>query len=340
LSIALAAKARRFSGGMLSVHQGRFRSWFIACLIASCSAQDTEWESNVSQARLLAERGDFVRAQRYFRIALAHAERFGAHDPRLPATLTNLGSIAYELGNYRDAERWLRRSIAEWESVAGVDDPQMAAPLNNLAAVYTAKRRYRQAQTLYRRSLDILIRAGGLKTPAAGSTLNNLAGVHGALNEYSEAERLYRQALALQEPQSDGAAAALHNLAIVCWRTGRREEAEGLLQQSLNISERTGHRSAAAKTRVQLGLLYTAAGKFGEAEPLFRHAIRTIDDSVNATPPVLDNALRGYAVLLHKTGRKQEAREMEERARVASARSASEISTERHTIDVRELKRN
>ena len=69
-----------------------------------------------------------------------------------------------------------------------------------------------------------------------------------------------------------------------------------------------------------LGALYVTQGNYAEAEPLYRRALAIIEKALGPEHPNLATSLENYAALLRKTGRADEAAEMEARAKAIRAK--------------------
>ncbi|MCW5198286.1 tetratricopeptide repeat protein, partial [Desulfobulbus sp. F3] len=101
------------------------------------------------------------------------------------------GRIAWKMGEYSQAEGWLKHLLNIREK--GKDDAQLGASINNLALIYEKQGRYSEAELLYKRSLEIREKVFGKDHPDVAQNLNNLAGLYSAQGRYQEAEPLYKR---------------------------------------------------------------------------------------------------------------------------------------------------
>jgi hypothetical protein len=85
-----------------------------------------------------------------------------------------------------------------------------------------------------------------------------------------------------------------------------------------------------------LGSLYSAIGRYTNAEPLFLRAEAIAASNSGAESRLLGQVLAEYAVLLHKTGRRNESKALKSRAQ-AIRRSSAREDLGRHTVDFRDL---
>ena len=61
--------------------------------------------------------------------------------------------LHYNQGNYADAERLYKRSLAIYEKALGPDHSEVATSLNNLGELYLTLERFAEAEPLLKRSL-------------------------------------------------------------------------------------------------------------------------------------------------------------------------------------------
>src|SRR5262249_13870324 len=118
-------------------------------------AEDQEWARlNAAGAQAYKE-GKYQEAEKYFKTALAHAERSGMDGEPLAVSLNNLGALYNLGGRLTEAADCLKRSLAIREQQLGPMHPQVATALNNLADVYRMQLQYTLAEPLFRRALKI-----------------------------------------------------------------------------------------------------------------------------------------------------------------------------------------
>src|SRR5437764_14348305 len=93
------------------------------------------WRDSLIQGNESRRQGKYAEARRSYLDALAEAEKFGPDDPRLAATLNNLGALLFDYGDYAEAERILRRAVGILERTAPDGNGDTANALNNLATL-------------------------------------------------------------------------------------------------------------------------------------------------------------------------------------------------------------
>jgi tetratricopeptide (TPR) repeat protein len=91
-----------------------------------------------------------------------------------------------------------------------------------------------------------------------------------------------------------------------------------------------------ARTLTNLAALYCSKGRHAEAEPLFHRALSIAENALGPQNPLVGRVLADYAVLLRKTKRKTEARQLELRAKaIREMHSADRIGE--YTVDLSDL---
>src|SRR5262249_8488490 len=92
--------------------------------------------------------GRYAEAALQFRSALTAAEGCSPEDPRLAASLNNLGQVYRAQGRYAEAEPLLRLALDQREQTLDPHDHDLAQSLNDLAALYSAQGRFAEAVPL------------------------------------------------------------------------------------------------------------------------------------------------------------------------------------------------
>ena len=92
---------------------------------------------------------------------------------------------------------------------------------------------------------------------------------------------------------------------------------------------RAGERTACGNPQVAITLdnlakLYSAQGKYGEAEPLHNQALAIAEKALGSDHPQVATSLENYAALLRQTQRTAEAEKMESRAEAIRAKHTRE----------------
>jgi tetratricopeptide (TPR) repeat protein len=221
-------------------------------------------------ARLYRDQGQSAEAERYFSESLGKFERNPSYSGvEIAWDLHNLGAYRTSRGEFGQAEALLKRCIAAYEAAGQTaPKPDVADAHFHLAEVFRKESKNDQAETEFRKSLELEQAARGPNSPQVAYALNGLALV------YQDEGRI----------NNDKA---------------KNAEAKELLQRAKAIEQAsTESRKADGVTLNNLGLTAVEAGKYSEAQALFRKAISEIEETqgpealVLAAP--LDNLGRLY----------------------------------------------
>jgi tetratricopeptide (TPR) repeat protein/CHAT domain-containing protein len=264
--------------------------------------------------RLYDEQSRFAEAERTYRRAIRLQEkRLGKGHAEVGLILHDLVLLLARQGRYAEAEPLCRRALKIAVQVHGEDHPDAMTALDSLAGLYARQGLYAKAEPLYQKALKLREDKLGEDNPAVAASLNNLAWLYEWQARYKEAEPLLVRSLKIRE-RADGEdqaemANALNNLAWLYKQDkARHAEAEELYKRSLKLREDKhgpDHPDVAAALN-NLAALYGRQGRYKEAEPLFRRAIR-IWESKDANLPDLAAALHNLALLCERQKRYAEA---------------------------------
>lgn len=323
------------------------RASVLACLFCLCgSAQTTgakeqEWMAAIVRADQFQRQGNYSEAEAVLLSAERVAEQFGPSDPRLAATLNNLGSVYQDLGKFLDAERSYERSIVQWEKLYGQGHPALIRPLTNLASLYAETRQHRKAVALRGRFLEIRAEELSPGDPDVPKFLNNFAWLYYIQGQTAEARPLFEEALAIREsrfgPEHPELALALSNLAMVAMNAGEYAEANASLERAMRILQRSSRPDPATEAKVLLNLatLYSLQHRSAEAEPFLKRALE-IANTAEPARLLAGQIASHYAVLLKQLNRKAEAKQMAKRAKTLQEEQTENDYTH-YTVDISEL---
>jgi tetratricopeptide (TPR) repeat protein len=259
--------------------------FLIASLFASAQGvtnnEQALWLQHTEDGISDSKAGRYAAAEQRFRIALLEAERFGAGDRRLWASLSNLAFVRGEQGALADAETLYRRVLELRERALGPNDTTVAATLNNLAGTLRLEARLAEADPLLRRALAIAEAAGDDHLTAV--VLNTLALTLSDANEKVRAEPVLRRSLALFEkvagPEHLETGKAANNLANLYREAGDFDKAELMQRRGLAIFEArlpAGHPTLATGLNNLFNILMQQ-NRAAEAEPYLRRALAIAD---------------------------------------------------------------
>lgn len=252
----------------------------------------------LQSGRLAEDRLDYRKALRNYAAAVALA-------PDNPDYLLLAGWMAWTMGDYQWAEKWLKQLVAIREQ-DGKEDAELADAINYLALVYEDQGRYDEALSLCKRSLEIRKQKLGKKHPDTAESMNNLATLYKSLGRYEESEPLHKYALEIREQkfgkEHPEVAQSLNNLGVLYESQGRYDEAELLHKRSLEIKEKTlgNDHPDVATILNNLANLYNSQGRYEEAEPLYQRALAILKEKFPDGHPNIDTFQANYNTLKEK----------------------------------------
>ena len=200
------------------------------------------WESDLVRGQQGLQHRHYDEAEEAFSAALERARKLGEDDPLVAMSLSYLGLLYHQQGQYSRAESLYRRALTINEVALGAEHPHTAGVLNNLGAVYLQQLKYDQAEPLYQRCLKIAKKVLGPEHPDTATSLNNLAALYHRQEKYAQAEPLYERALAITEqalgPDNEDNVTSLNNLAALYRQQEKYAQAEPLYRRSLATVEK------------------------------------------------------------------------------------------------------
>jgi serine/threonine protein kinase/Tfp pilus assembly protein PilF len=186
-------------------------------------------------------------------------------------TLTALGELKHNLGDYAAARRYFLSGLDTLRSAFG-DDPDVAVTLDNLVNLYNDTGAYAEAEEAGSEALRIRRKVQGAESPGAAVSMQHLARVYQLTGRYAQADQVYAQALALLRragPDADPRMAEmLNHYGILLRITGEWKRAESMLREALDIYRRTlpPNHSYLAATLTNLSGVLILDGRPAEAE--------------------------------------------------------------------------
>jgi tetratricopeptide (TPR) repeat protein len=295
--------------------------WVLLWCGGGCLARSTgqDFATRLSAMDELLETGDKTGAEKLLAAALNEAEHFGLDDPRRAVALS-VGSAYHSLGRYVAAEGSYRRAVELWKR-RGVLNGELIRCVGNLAVLYTETAQYGKADRLELRSLAERATASGLDD-ADVAWLHATVGVLDFRRaRYAEAERHEKAALAVWErlaPRGFETMQILNSLGLVQARTARYAEALSSYDRALKIVEAaaTPAYSMQVLLLANLGTIHLIMSGPSAAETFYTKALALAENMLGPEHPLTGRILTCYAVVLKRTKRNTQAKDVERRARV------------------------
>lgn len=249
------------------------------------------------------------------------AERIGRNQPEVEAELrSTLGEVYQELGEFKKAEKMLRRALQLRTELLGEQNLTVAQALSDLSPALWNQGNLNEAETLQRRALGIRTRFLGETNLAVAESFQDLACILSGQSRMSEAEKTFRQALEIRRRLLGNdrveVADSLSGVANMLNSQGQWAAAESMFRETLELDRKLlGARHP--KTAGALNGLVQALlpqNKLNEAEALAREALAIQREMLAADHPLVAGSLTRLARVLQRAGKLSQAKESLEQA--------------------------
>ncbi len=234
-------------------------------------------ENPAVQARLYATIGSiysnlglFQQARDILAKALTLRSKLGIDNEAAASTLSSLGELSFELGNFQDCEKYYREAARLHLAAGGAKSPDLIADYSALAGSLSAGNRLGEAEEFGQRALDLSIQVHGRVNAETALAMNNLKSILLLRGDYVNAEKLARDAYEIRKqvsPEGRDLAMFEGNLAYVLGMLGRFPEAEIHARQAYAMVLRAmgDGTPGMAYRRIVLAKILLSTGKFQEA---------------------------------------------------------------------------
>jgi CHAT domain-containing protein/Tfp pilus assembly protein PilF len=273
--------------------------------------------------------GDLNTAEPYLVRALNEAEK-DHYDIGVAQSALNLGNLYRDTGRYRDAVRYLMRSLEIVSAKPGFERYQAMA-LNNIGGTYFEEHEFDLAISYHLKALDLKEKAHAPDFEIANS-LNNLALDYQTKEEPEKALTYYARTLKLSEGASvlKTRVLALFNYGTLLHHLGRSAEAAVRLNEALEMAGRIGDPSVEFQVRVEMATIAVEEHRYEDA---VRDGAAAADYARRENfPRVLVRADDVLGVALQSLGRKAEAEAALEEAIKTVERLRAELPGERQAL--------
>jgi CHAT domain-containing protein/tetratricopeptide (TPR) repeat protein len=220
--------------------------------------------------------------------------------------LSNIGTLALELGDFRRAESAFRRAIEVAERSGSDDVPTLGTLYLNLGEFHRAKGDEPQARAAFERARALRKKTSGPSSPEYAMIVNALASLQKDAGNLAEAERLYAEAHEIFERagSSDGLRVTSANLGFLALRRGDAIEARVQLERAIALTT-----ADVGKDHLDVALLLDnlarveeATGALESAEALLRQALTIIEASLGQQHYRMAPTLRHLGLLRARRG--------------------------------------
>lgn len=308
--------------------------------LAGAAFGQSSYESDVAAGVKAYGEGNLAAAEKAFKRALKDVEAVSPTDARVGQVLVNLATVKKAQGMDKEVEPLLRRAIGVLELALGPEHPDLASANENLGTFYydqllakagTTRSDVRFAYTALSNYRPGAPSRGSLSRPGGGAgstTADQLVQAHQrAAKEdpevlyFNKSEECLKKALAIRENYFGAASAeivgSLKDLGELYIVTRRVAEAESVLRRAVEVRESLGGEEDAEGAALlnMLASVHRNNKNYGEAEPLYQRALAIQEKLLGLQHADLVPTLQAYAVLLKETGRRDESKLFEARAK-------------------------
>lgn len=287
---------------------------------ATSAEPESSWTSNMRLGRLLQSQGRLQEAHARFELALHEAERPPENADRQVTALSNLASVAIDMGRTEEAAQLCQRAISIVVKTAGEADARVQALRAELAGLFLNSGEVSAAENLLRKTIALEAKVSQAATPERAFALDVLACLYAKQQKMALAEKTERNSLAIWEsnPGADKLWLAVANLHLSFFLTFRKKAAAALpyLERAMAIFKTLPEPrpSLEASAGMSLAYIYASLGRPSEAAQEGQRAVHLAEDFYGPTHPQTGWMLVAHAALLRRLHRKQEARVAQKRA--------------------------
>lgn len=230
-----------------------------------------------------------------------------AGHPDILASLHHLGEARMRLGDLAGAEETFREVARVRRLALGEAHPQTLASRAMLAAIWESKGLRQEALAERKALLAATEVRDGRKGAAAARALLAFSQSQASLGQRDEALATASEAFELSlaaEPRNPAAIAeAGAHLAKALYDSGAFSDSIAIVQKAAQASTLPDRNISVIDLQITRAAAYAKLGRYGEAEPIYRHLISIYD-----ADPLLNRdghvtVLNNYAVLLASIGR-------------------------------------
>jgi tetratricopeptide (TPR) repeat protein len=230
-------------------------------------------ESLINLGMVYRRSGDLAKAKSSLLKALELSRGFPERAELLATALNDLGLVARDAGNRREAEEHLREAVAVWKTQSGIERLGYSGTLSNLGVLEEDRHHYAEARSLYEQALGLDRVIFGSTSPTVGLDLIRIGALLARTGDETRGRAFLDQAL-------EGAA------------------------QSKEPSTVTG------LAHGQLGLLAMRQKDWQNGEKLLRSAVTELEQVAGPNDRQRATFLAAYAQVLKHNGRYAESEEM------------------------------
>jgi tetratricopeptide (TPR) repeat protein len=228
----------------------------------------------------------------------------------------DLAVLLQRRGDVKGAERYARQSVAALETGGPEYEIALARPLQALAQAYLAEQRFAKAKEVLARLEHLPESSPRDRALRVGAR----AWIDANEGRWQDAERHYRAAIGEWEKAGEGDAVSvvpeLSNLALLYLNQRRLAHAAPLFERAWRITDTSKEATDEQRVTVMtnLGVLYTKQRRWQVAAELLRRSLEIAETGTGVGADARRRLYETYALVLQRTGQKQEAKALQARA--------------------------
>jgi serine/threonine protein kinase/tetratricopeptide (TPR) repeat protein len=194
------------------------------------------WGTVLYRMGSYAEAREHLERSRQLRVTL-----FGEESTLVSRSLTNLGNLERESGNWEKALVYHRKAQAVDAKVLGEAHPEIGRHLHNIGGVLRLDKTKRsEAVAIYEQALALRRKALGPIHQDVANTLNSLGLVHADMKEHEKAKAYYMEALSsYPDPEHPQRALSLYGLGLLEHDEKAHADAQQHFRSALSMFERS-----------------------------------------------------------------------------------------------------
>lgn len=282
--------------------------------IANGKENETSIPSLQSYQALIAnERGDYTKAKQLYYKSIEGLEKIKDDDPvAYASTLSNLGNLYYDLGQYPVSEQMQTKALGEFDAIGLGESENALGAMHNLAYTSNEIGLRSKALSIYKKIIEI--EDGVTKDQMKfAQTLNNLGIVFHDIGKYDTAIFYFNRALKIfvkeKGMQNPDYAITLNNKAKSFLYSEQYDSAINNSKVALEIINKEFDESNPEIAIYQhtLGLIYYSIGNYADAENYFSKSLFLREEKLGKLNPKYAESSFDLAKLMWALDRHEEA---------------------------------
>jgi Tetratricopeptide repeat len=281
--------------------------------------QNADWSRLIATGDEAMNKHQYAQAEASYREALKIAEQHWKKDARLSGSLIKLAESSNAQSKKEEAEDFANRSVATMEEALKAHKPKnatdeieqvgvSAALFNKAGEIFATHQKYSEAEAMYQKVIAAREKYATDQFPSKPNNEDFLRFMAQSLGDAS-----------IKLADADDKLADLYR------SEHKIQEATVLYQESETLREKQygPDKPQVVKSLNDLATCYSLQGRYDQAEPLYKRVMGILQRSGYGEGPEMATALENYALLLKKTAREAEAKDVLEKATAIRAKSAT-----------------